>query len=306
MKILLTGATGFIGSNIAKGLLEQGYKVFATHRTSSSFKKCIPFKDKINWINTDSPDWKEQIKAIKSDQIIHAAWGGIEAEDRNNWDIQIRNFWYSKELFDLAKECNTKKIISLGSQAEYGAYGFPVNEKTTPMPNDAYGAIKTLTANYLRNLFENTETDWYWIRIFSVFGIGENSSWLLPTVISKLVKNESIPLTSCEQQYNYLYISDFLKQFLAVVQCSENKSGIYNLCSSESIPIKNLLLQIANLMGLSSELLQFGAIPYRPGQNMYIAGDNSKFRKYFSINHETQIGLINGLKKTIEYYKKSK
>lgn len=306
MKILLTGATGFIGSNIAKVLLGKGYDIYATHRTLSSFEKCIQFKYKINWINTDNSDWKKQIKAIKPDQLIHVAWGGMEAGDRNNWDIQIRNFWYSKELFDIVKKCGVKKVIALGSQAEYGGYGFPVNETIPLMPNDAYGAIKTLTANYLRNLFENSATEWYWIRIFSVFGEGENIGWLIPTVISKLLKNEAIPLTPCKQQYNYLYITDFLTQFLSVVQCTENQSGIYNLCNSESITLKNLLLQIANLIGVSPQLLQFGAMPYRFAQNMLIAGDNSKFRKCFSVEDETQIGLINGLKKTIEYYKKSK
>ena len=60
MKILLTGATGFIGSNIAKGLLDKGYKVFATHRNSSSFEKCTHFQDKIIWINTDNADWQER------------------------------------------------------------------------------------------------------------------------------------------------------------------------------------------------------------------------------------------------------
>ncbi len=53
-------------------------------------------------------------------------------------------------------------------------------------------------------------------------------------------------------------------------------------------------------MGVSSELLQFGAIPYRTGQNMLIAGDNSKFRKCFVINDNYQIGLTNGLIKTID------
>jgi nucleoside-diphosphate-sugar epimerase len=172
------------------------------------------------------------------------------------------------------------------------------------MPNDSYGAAKTLTANCLRNLFENSTTDWYWIRIFSVFGEGENSGWLMPTVISKLLKNEPIQLTSCEQQYNYLYIEDFLSQFLSVVRSTENKSGIYNLCHSESIALKELLIQIANLLGVSQKLLQFGAIPYRHGQNMLIAGDNSKFRKCFAVKDEPYIGLINGLIKTIEYHKK--
>jgi len=303
MKILITGATGFIGSHIAKGLSDQGYEVFATHRTTSSFEKCLSYKDKIHWINTDNADWKEQIKAIKPNQLIHAAWGGIEAGDTNNWDIQIRNFWLSKEYFDLAKECGVKKVIALGSQAEYGAYGFPVNETTAPMPKDAYGAVKTLTANYLRNLFENTESQWYWIRIFSVFGEGENANWLMPTVITKLLKNELIPLTACEQQYNYLYVGDFINQILAVVSSTENKSGIYNLCHSESIALKDLLLQIADLIGVSQKLLQFGAVPYRSGQNMIIAGDNSKFRKYFPIDEARHIGLTNGLIKTINYHK---
>lgn len=301
MKILLTGATGFIGSNIAKALLDSGYEVHATYRTSSSFEKCIEFADAINWINTETVDWKDQIRAIKPDQLIHVAWGGIEAENRNNWEIQLGNFWFSKEYFDLAKECGIKKVIAFGSQAEYGVYDFPVNETTLPMPNDAYGSTKVLTANYLRNLFYNSTTEWYWIRIFSVFGEGENSNWLMPTVISKLIKKEQIPLTSCEQQYNYLYIKDFLAQFLAVVECNENNSGIYNLCNKESFSLKKILVQIANLMDVSSNLLQFGKIPLRSGQNMLIAGDNSKFINIFPVNEE--IGLTQGLINTIEYHK---
>lgn len=306
MKILLTGATGFIGSNIAKSLLKRGDVVYATHRTNSIFEKCILFKDNINWINTDISGWKDQIKSIQVEQLIHVAWEGIEAEHRNNWDIQIRNFWLSKEYFDLAKDCDIIKVIALGSQAEYGAYSFPVNETTLPVPYDAYGALKTLTANYLRNLFENTNTSWYWIRIFSVFGEGENSNWLLPTVISKLLKNESIPLTSCEQEYNYLYIEDFLKQFLAIVQCNQNKSGIYNLCNAKTISLKDLLLELADLMNASKNLLHFDSIPQRPGQNMLIAGDNSKFRNSFSKKNDVSFELTNGLIKTIEYHKKMK
>ena len=306
MKILLTGATGFIGSHIAKGLLDQGYLVFALHRTTSSFEKCISFKEKINWINIDTPNWKEQIKALNLDQLIHVAWGGIEAAARNNWNIQIRNFALSKEFFDLAIECGIKKIIAFGSQAEYGNYGYPVDETTVPMPNDAYGAIKTLASHYLRNLCENTTIEWYWIRVFSVFGEGENSGWLIPSVISKLLKGEPVQLTSCEQQYNYLYIQDFLSQFFSVVNCTENYSGIYNLCNSESISLRDLLLQTANLMDIPQKLLRFGAIPYRVGQNMLIAGENNKFRKHFAVNIGHQVGLTEGLKRTIENYKNAK
>jgi len=303
MKVVLTGATGFIGSSIAKSLLEKGYQVYATHRTSSSFEKCSNFIDKINWINTDFQDWKQKIKDINPDQLIHVAWGGIGAKDRNNWDIQIRNFWFSKELFDLAKECGIKKVIGIGSQAEYGVYEFPVNEETVPKPQDAYGATKTLTANYLRNLYEGSQTEWYWVRIFSVFGEGENSEWLMPTVISKLLRNESIHLTHCQQKYNYLYIGDFLSDFMAVVNCLQNRSGIYNLCNKDSIELKELLLQIADIMNISPELLEFGKIRYRDNQNMLIAGDNSKFRAIFLGGLTQSRDLRTGLLNTIDYFK---
>lgn len=302
MKVLLTGATGFIGSNIALKLIESEFEVYATHRTTSSFTKCAQFRHKIKWINTDILEWKEQLRTIKPEVLIHTAWGGIEAGDRNNWDIQIRNFWFSKELFDLASECSVKKVISLGSQAEYGIYGFPVDETTAPMPNDAYGSVKTLTANYLRNLFEYTKTEWYWIRVFSVFGEGENPNWLIPTVISKLLKNVPVELTACEQKYDYLYIKDFCNQLLCVINSKTNNSGIFNICNSKSNAIKELLRELASLMKVSNNLLQFGHIPYRQRQNMLIAGDNTKFKNAFKYYKDTY-GISKGLLNTIEYHK---
>ena len=303
MKILVTGATGFIGSNVVKTLLEKGNEIVATHRTSSSFDKCIEFKDKIHWINTDQSNWKEQIMTLNIDQLIHFAWGGISVENRNNWEIQINNFWISKEYFDLANECKFKKVIAFGSQAEYGIYNFPVNETTLPIPNEAYAAVKLLTANYLRNIFKESKTEWYWIRIFSVFGEEENPDWLIPSTISKLLRKEPIELTLCEQKYNYLYVMDFINQLLAVVHSQKNKSGIYNICHNESISLKDLLMKITDLIGVSQNLLKFGVVPYRIGQNMLIAGDNSKFIKHFPDDRESFFGLNNGLKKTIDYHK---
>jgi nucleoside-diphosphate-sugar epimerase len=303
MKILLTGATGFIGSNIAKGLLERSFEVYATFRSTSSFEKCSHFKNKINWINTEKSGWKDQIAGIRPDQLIHVAWDKIDSEDRNSWEIQIKNFWLSKEYFDLAKECEIKKVIAFGSQAEYGSHNFPVNEMTLPVPMEAYGAVKLLTANYQQNLFEYSPTEWYWLRVFSIFGEGENKKWLIPSVISSLLSNEPIRLTSCIQQYNYLYVEDFVRYVLSIVLCKENKSGIYNICSSDSLVLKDMLIKISELMNVSPDLLLFSEIPQRPAQNMIIAGENRKLLTSFDLKGYSPVGIIEGLRRTIIYYK---
>jgi len=275
-KVLVSGATGFIGSNLVRRLLDAGYKVYATYRSSSSFKNCNTIKSQIEWINTDSPDWHEQVIQIRPSQFIHTAWSGTEAGMRNSWDGQLSNFRLSKELFDLVISCGIKKIIALGSQAEYGKYEFKVDENTLTLPQDAYGSVKLLISNYLRTTSEIANIEWYWIRTFSVFGEGENTSWLIPTVITGLLKHKPIPLTPCEQQYNYLYIDDFITKLMAIVQSGQNRSGIYNICSSISYRLKDLLLEITGLMNVSSELLHFGAIPYRINQSMIITGDDTK------------------------------
>lgn len=301
----MSGATGFIGSNLAKRLLEEGFKVYAIHRNSSSFGKCGSFKDQIEWINTDSSDWIEQIRQIRPTQFIHTAWSGTEAGMRNSWDVQLSNFRLSKEYFDLAVSCDVKKIIALGSQAEYGDHDFKVDENTLPLPQDAYGAVKLLTSNYLRTSCENANIEWYWIRIFSVFGEGENTNWLIPTVITGLLRGNPIPLTLCEQQYNYLYIADFINKLMTVVQSGDDKSGIYNICNIKSYRLKDLLLEIARLMNVSTDLLKFGAKHYRHNQNMIITADDSKLINNFCINPDLSIGIHNGLQKTIKYYQES-
>jgi nucleoside-diphosphate-sugar epimerase len=304
MKILVTGATGFIGSNIVKELFNLGHEIYATHRTSSSFQKVIALKSKVNWINTDSKNWKETIKASKIDQLIHVAWGGIEAGDRNNWDLQIKNFSLSKDYFDLAKECGFSKVIGFGSQAEYGLYDLPSSELTLPKPNDAYGAVKLMTYNYLRSIFLDSETAWYWIRVYSVFGDGENPQWLIPSVISTLLKKEDLRLTECEQEYNYLHIEDFVNYFIAIVEDDQNQSGVYNICNKQTIILKDLLNKIAEILQVSSRYLKFGVIPYRNPQSMFISGTNSKFMNYFPKYQELENNLTDGLIKTIRLYKK--
>ena len=304
LKILITGASGFIGSNLTSELVKQGFDVFATCRSQTSFLKCIDFKNQVKWINLDNKSWKESLVSTNIDVLIHLAWSGLSGEGRNNWQLQMDNFIFSKEIFDTAKLAGVKKIISFGSQAEYGKIERIANEDSVLNPYNAYGVIKILTCNYLR-LISNNCIQWYWIRLYSLFGERDSSNWVIPSVIKHLLRKEKIRLSKCEQKYDFTYIGDFVIQILEVIRTKKDLSGIYNLCSSNNITIKDFLIEIAQKMNANINLLEFGSLPYRNDNQMLMIGNNDKFQKCFLIEPNHLYGRTKGLINTIMFHNKN-
>lgn len=297
--ILLTGATGFLGSHLCKRLIDSGCTVYATCRTSSSFERCLSFKDNVSWINVDEEDINSSLTNVSLDVVIHSAWEGVSVEGRNDWDLQLKNFEFSKKIFDVSVQRGVKKIIGIGSQAEYGLFSQKVSESHLPEPCDAYGTTKLFTMHYLMNIVKKENISWYWIRVFSVAGEKENSGWLLSLVKNKLAKNETIDLTEGEQSYDYLYVDDFLNRFEKLLNTKEDLSGVYNICSGRAVKIKDLLLLLAEKMGADKSNLNFGKIPYRESQNMFMVGKPDKFEANFGkLPLETMESIIDKIIKT--------
>ena len=299
-KILLTGITGFLGSNLLDALLNEGYSVIGLKRITSNIWRIKEFLNdrRLKVINDDEIELNNLFISEKIDTLIHCAWGGVEAEDRNSFNIQLENFYYSARLFNLAIKGGIKRIISFGSQAEYGKYEGRVDETSPCIPVDAYGTAKVFTKKLLQALAEPSNTKWFWIRIFSLFGPKQNDKWLLPLAINKMLNNLDIDLTKCEQKYDYLYIKDFCRGIILLFN-SEN-SGVYNFSSNNSIQLKEILLLIKNILKSNSNL-NFGTLEYKMNQVMQMEGNSSKFYK------ETNISIAplrSGLIKTINYYKK--
>lgn len=298
MKVLITGATGFIGSHLCDFLVKEGHLVFATHRSLSSFDRCKAFNEKVVWINLDSNESDEKLKNIELDLFVHAAWAGVGAKEREDWELQLSNFNLSRSMIDLAIRCNVKKIVCLGSQAEYGKRNSKTTENHAPAPEEAYGAVKLLTMAYLKTIAFKENIEWYWLRVFSIIGENENNSWLLSHVAERLLRDEHVDLTEGKQIYDYLYIYDFVDAFSKIIYCQDNFSGIYNICSGKPTQIKRLLQMIAKKLNKPQSLLKFGTLPYRPNQNMYIVGSTSKFEKRFGVQKISNLdGVISNFVK---------
>ena len=280
MTILLTGATGFLGSHLLKALVSKGYKVVVLKCSTSDMWRLKGFENTFISYDIDQVPLQKVFQEQPIDTVIHTAWAGVASTDRDNWEVQIENFYFSKKLIDLSVLFNIKKIICLGSQAEYGNYNEKVNEDFLPTPIGAYASVKLFTSHYLRNIAQENHISWYWIRVFSIIGENETQSWLLSQVIKSLLVNNSIELTEGEQYYDYMYVADFVSAIEKILSAEKKESGTYNLCTGIPIKIKDLLCLIADKLNKDKQLLRFGAIPYRPNQNMFMIGNPQKYNPY--------------------------
>jgi len=296
--VLITGATGFLGAHIVRSYSNSNYKIICTRRNQSDLWRCADIPN-ISWINIEQDNWKAKVVDEQPDIIIHSAWEGVISDSRDNWKGQVNNLGFLFDLLLIAKEICCKKFIGIGSQAEYGLLEERVNEQVEAKPHTAYGLAKFLAMQSTKTFCNIHSINWYWIRVFSVFGEYDNNNWLIPSLIKKLLNNQNMDLTGGEQKYDYVYARDLAKMILLLSQSAAD-NGIYNLSSNSSISLKSLILEIREII-CSKSVLNFGAVPYRAGQSMLMEGDCHKY--FQQVTNFEYSPLNTGLQKTIDFYK---
>lgn len=299
---MITGVTGFLGSHLANFFIERKYEVIGLKRSSSDTWRINGVYEKITWINLDTETWQNQIVQLRPQIIIHGAWSGVAANDRNDLKRQLKNLDLIADLLDIAKKVELEQFIGLGSQAEYGKLDRVVNEEQDLHPNTAYGIIKVAASILVRQYCDLQNINWYWLRIFSVFGERESDQALIPSVIKKLLMKEpQLELTSCIQQYAYMYIADFTEAIFSIVNRTQvAESGIYNISAQKATSLKSIIEKIKHYTGNTTSALLFGALPMRIGQSMHIEGAMTKFRSNIKQLKISDFEI--GLKQTVHFY----
>lgn len=284
-KILLTGITGFLGSHIAESLLDNDeVELVGLRRFESDTWRCESFVNKIEWITIDQEGtWVDELVRFSPDIVIHCAWHGVNSIERNNWEIQSKNIEFLTNLLIYCREAKVRKFVFLGSQAEYGNFSGKVKESINVNPTNSYAFAKLSCLGILKTFAQQSSIDWLWLRVFSIFGERESSSWLIPSLIHNMKVNSEMDLTKGEQKYAYMYVKDFSNIVKRVV-LNNVSSGIYNISSNHTVSIRELVLKIRDQINPNFKL-NFGKVPYRIDQSMHMEGDIDKLEK--------EIGKIN-------------
>ncbi len=299
MKILITGGAGFIGSNLANTLSENN-EVTVFDNLSTGNKKNL--NNNISLIKADIKDYDELEKAIKGNDFVFHLAAKISVDEsfkepQETFEINTKGTY---NILKASKDNNVKKVIFASSAAIYGdSLELPKKEDMKPEPKSPY-AFSKLNSEYLCKIFPKLGLKTTCLRFFNVYGPNQNLnsdySAVIPIFINNALNNKDLVLyNSGKQTRDFIFVKDVVDACILMMKKGE---GTYNVCSGKEITIKELAGKIKKLTNSNSKIIE---APKKQGDIEKSRGDNSKLKKF---NWEQRVDMEDGLKKTVEYFKK--
>jgi len=226
----------------------------------------------------------------RPEAICHAAWAGVAGAQRNDAS-QDANVAISDALTRAAVDAGASVILGLGSQAEYGRLNRIARESDPCAPTTRYGEAKCQAQDAMARVCAASGVRFAWMRIFSLYGPGDNPGWLIPSVIAVLLRGEKPALTAAEQEWDFLHVADAARA-IAMVMAAPRAAGVFNLGSGDAPPLRHTIETLRDLIDPALPL-GFGEVPYRPDQVMHLQADVTRLREV--VGWAPQIGLRQGL-----------
>jgi len=258
-KIIIFGGNGYFGQRLALKFLNSNYEVIVLTRKNkkSKIKKLKYVKH-----NFQKSDTRINNLITKNSIVINLAW----YVNPKNYLNSNKNFDYFKSTIELARICEQKKIKSFfgfGSCFEYDFEKEKLSINTNLKPKTFYSFYKSCTFLTCLNIFRNSNTSFYWIRPFFVYGGNEKKGRLIPSVRRSIKRKKKFIVKYPYNERDYLHIDDAIQKIFNYMLKINKKDNIINICSGKSLSIKELLLKIFNNLN----------------HQKYIVFKNNKFNK---------------------------
>lgn len=270
MKILVTGANGYLGQGVVKAILDKGHEVIATDLKINNIDNRAK-KIEANLFEVECPyDFFE-----KPDAVLHMAWrdGFIHYSDSHINDL-YKHYEFIKKLL----EAGLKKIAVMGSMHEIGFWEGAIKDETPCNPLSLYGISKNALRDLVKILTKQNNAEYQWLRGFYIVGNSQYGA----SVFSKITQaanegKKEFPFTMGENQYDFIDYDQFCLQVATTI--TQNKiNGIINICSGKPEKLADRVERFIRDNNYDIKL-NYGAFPDRPYDSKAVWGDSSKINE---------------------------
>ena len=292
-KVIVTGASSMIASNLIKELIAENTGVYAIVRPRSEKIGNLPKSSLVHIIECDIKDLDKADIKDECTALFHFAWAGTGGAARQDAALQDKNVEGTIMALELAKRRGAKVFVTAGSQAEYGAANERLSENTPLAPDTEYGKAKIKASDIAKEFCEKNSIRHIHFRILSVYGAGDNGFTMVKGAITKMLGNEDTAFTSGEQMWDYLNAKDAARAILIAAN-KASESGIFVLGSGKCRKLKEYINIIAEETGYKKEI-GFGKLP--DGKIKYLCADISKLK---SLGFEPKVDFREGIREMLK------
>lgn len=294
--IIVTGATGAVGSAVVRRAIENGKNVTCIVHKGSKRLGNLPQSDRVHIVESNLQDYRTLSLDGQYDAFIHLSWEKTVGASRDDAEVQTRNIQYTLDAVQLAHRCGCSVFVGAGSQAEYGVQSVDLTPDLPVKPESGYGIAKYAAGKLSAMLCKNLSMRQCWVRILSVYGPNDGENSLISYLIREFKAGNSPQLTKCEQMWDYLYADDAADAILAVAENGiEGKA--YPLGSGYGRRLSEYVNDIKNAIN-PSIAVQFGAKEYYPHQPMHLVADIIELTK--DTGWKPMMEFKEGIKRIIE------
>lgn len=274
MRVMVTGATGFVGRHVVNELLRRGHSVTAIARDIKRASE-MPWFDQVEFVQCDLyEDFKPLLQNESlPEAIVHLAWAGLP-NYRDFFHIS-KNLSADLAFLEATVEAGISHILAAGTCLEYGMQYGPLTEDMETYPSTAYGFAKDALRKALQFLQKEKPFTLQWMRLFYMYGEGQNKNSLLAQLDRAI--EESLPIfnmSNGDQLRDYLPIQTVAEYFIFALE-NIQLDGVINCCSGKPISVFDLVKQRCDAKD-SNITLNRGFYPYPDYEPMAFWGVPSK------------------------------
>lgn len=249
-RVIITGADGFIGSNVIKLLLEKGVEILAIDimdRPQRLYPHPLLTYKKIDLFTKQ--ELLKQIEKNKYDTWMQFAWKGVSGLEREDYELQIKNANICLECMKIASYLGCKKYIVPGSIMEYEVVSAIHSQRAITNKEYLYGLGKLISHYTCKAAATEIGIELLWGVVTNAYGPGEYSKRLINNTISKAINGEPLEFSSGVQNYDFVYIDDVARAFY-LISCYGKPSCEYVIGSGEARPLKQFIMEMLNILGV--------------------------------------------------------
>jgi nucleoside-diphosphate-sugar epimerase len=295
VKVLVTGATGFVGRFVLECLRTSGAEVHACARRAGA-------RELAQWHEADlltAGEPRALIDAVRPTHLLHLAW---YSEPGTFWTSRENLRWLSAtmELLEAFADAGGERFVGTGTCAEYdwGGSGICDEGSTMLRPATLYGATKLAAYDVLRTFAEAVHLSWAWARLFFMFGPNEPRQKLIASVITSLLRGEVAKCTSGEQRRDFLHVSDVGSALAALLMAEVD--GAVNIGSGQPVAVRDVVTRIAALLGARDRLAVGAVMSARPEAPLVVS-DSKRLNE--EVGWQPVLTLEEGLQATIDWWR---